>query len=78
MTHKERMSYLALVAAILFGIAGCWIAPMGIIHESMLYLIAQLLIFAASVIGVGDIFMKIHELLKHNDQKKGVQANGAA
>jgi len=62
-TPKEMMSILAVIAAIGFGIAGTWIAPLGIIDSSMLYLIAQLLIFAATLLGFGEVVSKFADMI---------------
>lgn len=60
---KDFLAALATVAAIGFGIAGTFIAPQGIIDSSMLYLIAQLLLYAATLLGFGSAVQKIAEML---------------
>nr|DAE93816.1 MAG TPA: hypothetical protein [Caudoviricetes sp.] len=42
----------ALVGAVGFGVAGFCVNPVGIISDSVLYLIAQLLMYAALALGV--------------------------
>lgn len=59
MTHKAALATFALVAAVGFGIAGTVIAPAGIIDGSMLYMIAQFLIYSATAVGFGEAVSKI-------------------
>lgn len=63
MTQKERLATIALLAAIGFGVAGTAIPPYGMIDKSMLYMIAQLLVFAATVMGFGHTIEKVSSLL---------------
>lgn len=59
MEIKDRLATLSVVSAIGFGIAGTLIIPQGVIDSSMLYLIAQLLIFAATALGFGKTIEKV-------------------
>ena len=71
--HKDprsRLAYIATIASVGFGIAGTIIAPMGIIDSSMLYLIAQLLIFAATLLGFGTTISKVTDLINQNFKNK--------
>lgn len=63
LTHKDYLAILTVISAIGFGIAGTVIAPLGVIDSSMLYLIAQLLIFAATMLGFGQTVQKMTNLV---------------
>ena len=67
---RSRLAYIATIASVGFGIAGTIIAPMGIIDSSMLYLIAQLLIFAATLLGFGTTISKVTDLINQNLKNK--------
>lgn len=49
---KIWFSYIAFITSILFGVAAMIIPPMGIIDPSVLWFIAQMLVFAATMVGV--------------------------
>lgn len=53
---KEIISFstaiLMLVFAIVIGMYGMWCPPLGEIHESILWVIAQCLIYAGSIFGI--------------------------
>jgi len=63
-TIKEGSAVIALLAAIAFGVLGCVTDPIGIIDRSMLYLVAQFLIFAATALGMGATIQKMSNLVK--------------
>lgn len=69
-TTKERLASIAAIAAIGFGIAGTAIPPHGIIDKSMLYLIAQLLIFSATLLGFGHTIEKVTEMVNDIKNRK--------
>lgn len=50
--HKIALSYLAFFCGIGFGIAGIAIYPPGVIHGSVLILIAQLLVLSGTFVGL--------------------------
>ena len=69
---KTILAIASFVAAIGFGIAGIVIYPAGVIHGSVLILIAQLLVLTATLIGLNitiDLNKKFFET-KHNDDKE--------
>ena len=59
MTHgiKENITYGSALLMLLFGVAlttaGFLTAPVGEIHDSVLYVLGQCLLFAGSIMGVG-------------------------
>lgn len=50
--HKIALSYLAFICGIGFGIAGIAIYPPGVIHGSVLILVAQLLVLSGTFVGL--------------------------
>lgn len=54
MMKKNRliMSYIAFISAIIVGFIALFIPPKGIIDNSVLWFIAQLLLFTASILGI--------------------------
>ena len=74
---KEAIQYGSAIIMLLLGaslsIAGFITAPAGQIHESVLWLFAQCLIYAGSVFGISvymtDRFSRIEKKLKLKDDK---------
>ena len=62
-TIKEWYAGVALLAAIGFGIAGISIPPLGEVDGSTLTLIGQMLIFAATLVGLGTTYQKISNIV---------------
>lgn len=54
---KDKVSYTMAVLAFVFGmgitIAGFVVSPLGIIHESVLWVLGQALTYSGAVFGVG-------------------------
>ena len=54
---KNRIAYLTALAAFVIGwgltIAGFIVPPMGVVADSILWILGQSLVYAASVLGVG-------------------------
>ena len=71
MTSKTLYSGFALVSAVLIALCGVWIEPPGIVDTSLLYVVAQLLIYSASLLGissaVGHIAKHLQTLNKQNN-----------
>lgn len=57
---KEKIAIISAIAAFLLGwamsIAGFWIPPIGEVADSILWILGQALIYAASVFGVTSYF----------------------
>lgn len=51
-TLKAWYSLLTFICAIGFGVAGMFIPPPGVVDSSVLILIAQLLVFVSSLLGM--------------------------
>lgn len=64
-TFNKILCIITLITGIAFGIAGLCLPPIGIIDNSVLILIAQLLVYSASVIKI-----KIKNVFKTNNDKK--------
>lgn len=71
MTSKTLYSGFALVSAVFIALCGVWIEPLGIVDTSLLYVVAQLLIYSASLLGissaVGHIAKHLQTLNKQNN-----------
>lgn len=67
---KDRLATVAVLSAICFGIAGTVLPPQGVIDSSMLYLIAQLLIFAATMLGFGKTIERITNVVNEIKQNR--------
>lgn len=71
MTSKTLYSGFALFSAVCIAMCGVWIQPLGIVDTSLLYVIAQLLIYSASLLGissaVGHIAKHLQNLNKQNN-----------
>lgn len=57
LTTRDKLLFtcaiVTLIAALGFGVAGFIVSPVGEVHDSVLWLIAQLLLFTASAFGLG-------------------------
>lgn len=74
--HKVIICYAAFIMAIGFGIAGIAIYPYGVIHGSVLILIAQLLVLSATFAGLNvkfDLERKYFHAHNENSSKNDVQ-----
>lgn len=77
MTSKSFYSGFALVAAVTIAMCGVFIAPMGIVDSSLLYVIAQLLIYSASLLGISSAVQHIakHFDIINKNRNNGTQTN---
>lgn len=64
MTSKTFYSGFALFAAVTIAMCGVFITPMGIVDSSLLYVVAQLLIYSASLLGISSA---VQHIAKHLD-----------
>lgn len=62
MTSKTLYSGFALFSAVFIALCGVWIKPLGIVDTSLLYVVAQLLIYSASLLGISSA---VGHLAKH-------------
>lgn len=49
---KQMLAIASFIAGCTFGMMGLWIAPTGIIHQSVLIMTAQLLFLSATFLGI--------------------------
>lgn len=76
MTHgiKENITYGSALLMLIFGVAlttaGFVTAPVGEIHDSVLYVLGQCLLFAGSIMGVGAYTAgKVREMRRDIDRR---------
>ena len=76
MTSKTLYSGFALVSAAFIALCGVWIKPLGIVDSSLLYVVAQLLIYSASLLGISSAVGQIAKFIQNlNKQNNGTQKN---
>lgn len=51
-TIKKFCSVTSFIAAIIIGFLALWMPPLGVIDNSVLWFVAQLLVFTASILGI--------------------------
>lgn len=71
--HKIILAYLSFFAGVGFGIAGLAVPPIGLIHSSVLILIAQCLVLCATLLGLSvkfDLHRQIFNTQQPGDDKK--------
>lgn len=85
MTHgiKENITYGSALVMLVFGVvlttAGFLTAPVGEIHDSVLYVLGQCLLFAGSIMGVGTYTAgKVREMRHDIDRRFRAYERGAA
>ena len=70
---KEAIQYVTavgmLVAGLALTVAGFVVAPLGVISDSVLYVLAQCLIYAGSIFGIGLYVNTKIDVLKRQIQK---------
>ncbi len=67
---KKILSALALVVASIIAIWAMLLPPQGEIDRSVLFCIAQFLVFSATLLGVDGSIDKMMEMLKHRNDKE--------
>ena len=71
--HKEAIQYATavgmLVAGLALTVAGFVVEPLGVISDSVLYVLAQCLIYAGSIFGIGLYVNTKIDVLKRQIQK---------
>jgi hypothetical protein len=84
MTHgiKENITYGSALVMLVFGVvlttAGFLTAPVGEIHDSVLYVLGQCLLFAGSIMGVGTYTAgKVREMRHDIDRRFRAYERGA-
>lgn len=71
---KEKIAIISAIVAFLLGwglsIAGFWIPPIGEVADSVLWILGQSLIYAASVFGVTSYFTAETIKMKHDIRRE--------
>lgn len=74
MLSKVSLAYISFFASVAFAVAGLVLPPPGAIHESVLIYTAQLLLFAAVLLGVSvdkaSIIAGVLKRLKDEEKEK--------
>ena len=82
---KNRIAYLTALAAFVAGwgltIAGFIVPPVGVVADSVLWILGQALVYAASVFGVGmyvggevkHLKGEIKRFMKHPDEEEEIE-----
>lgn len=65
MLIRNIYSGIALICAVVLSGIACFIEPEGVIDTSVLYVIAQLLIYSASLLGIAGVANAISKHLKN-------------
>lgn len=67
---KDIYAGFALLVATVLSFVGTFLPPQGIVDSSMLYLIAQFLLLAATLLGFGNVYRKITNRLDKLETKR--------
>lgn len=71
---KEKIAIVSAIAAFVLGwglsIAGFWIPPVGEVADSVLWILGQSLIYAASVFGITGYFTSENIKIRHEIDKR--------
>ena len=59
---KQHLATASFVCAVIFAMAGLCIPPTGVIHSSVLMLVAQLFVLTATLLGVDSYSENIRKL----------------
>lgn len=72
LTIKDYYAGFAIIVATVLAFCGTFLPPAGIVDSSMLYLIAQFLVLAATLLGFGTMYTQIYNMIKgfKNNQSK--------
>lgn len=65
---KELLAAAALIVASVLAVWGMLLPPVGDVEQNLLILVAQFLVFAATLLGIGSTFER---LLKRLQEKEG-------
>jgi len=56
---KKILAIILTISALGFGIAGFCVPPLGVINSSVLWLTAQIFVFAATLLGIDIEYIKL-------------------
>lgn len=70
LTFKDKLSYIFAISAFTIGwlvtIAGFIIPPMGVVHETVLWILGQSLLFSGSIVGISQYYQSQLMSFKHS------------
>lgn len=69
MKTKNYLSSIALISAVTIMFIAIYLEPKGIIDTSVLYVIAQLLVYSASMLGITSAIKEITALLTNRKNR---------
>ena len=70
-TPKAVLAATALIVASMLAVWGMLLPPVGDVEQNLLILIAQFLVFAATLLGIGSTFERlILRLNRHSEQHR--------
>ncbi|MCF0235714.1 MAG: hypothetical protein HUK09_03205 [Bacteroidaceae bacterium] len=74
LTLQEVTAIVMLAVGISFALMGFWVPPRGSIHDSILWVFAQCLIYTGSVLGVAVYIRRMERHLFGQQPSKAIEA----
>ena len=71
---KEILALLALIVASVLAIWGMLLPPVGAVEHNLLILVAQFLVFAATLLGIGSTFERLLLRLQGKGNQNSVKS----
>ncbi len=71
---KEILALLALIVASVLAIWGMLLPPVGAVEQNLLILVAQFLVFAATLLGIGSTFERFLLRIQGKDKQNSVRS----
>lgn len=68
---KEILACMALIVASVLAIWGMLLPPVGAVEQNLLILVAQFLVFAATLLGIGSTFERFLLRIQGKSKLKG-------
>ena len=71
---KEVLACMALIVASVLAIWGMLLPPVGAVEQNLLILVAQFLVFAATLLGIGSTFERLLLRLQGKGNQNSVKS----
>ena len=71
---KESLACMALIVASVLAIWGMLLPPVGAVEQNLLILVAQFLVFAATLLGIGSTFERLLLRLQGKGNQNSVKS----
>ena len=71
---KEILALMALIVASVLAIWGMLLPPVGAVEQNLLILVAQFLVFAATLLGIGSTFERLLRRLQGKGNQNSVKS----